>query len=162
MLYFIVGKKRGEPELEVAWHVGDGLPRITRVDEIYADGHELQYLQRLGFAITAQSNVSFYGDRANDCLRAMREDKKKAHRPTGKPEWVRNAPINVWELSLPEQMVYTAAYGSEFQYGHGRRGGVVELARNALFTFWRHHGNPKFSFPQDDKSFTFADDDWGN
>lgn len=159
MLYFIYGRDNQE----ITWHVGGGLPRITEVNAIYADGHELEYIQRLGFRLDADEPGYLRGARANACLRAMRAAQDKPHRPTGdKPEWVRNTPINVWELSLPEQLVYTSAYGSEFQYGHGRRGGVVELARNALYSFWRQHGNPKFSFPQDDKSFTFADDDWGN
>lgn len=70
MLYFIVGK--GANEQEFPWHVGGNIPRLGKVDKIYADGHELQHLQRLGFAIESEIDVTIVGDRANSALRALR------------------------------------------------------------------------------------------
>ncbi len=70
MLYFMVGREPNEQEFP--WHVGGNIPRLGKVDKIYADGHELQHLQRLGFAIGNNVSVTFHGDRANSVLRAMR------------------------------------------------------------------------------------------
>lgn len=70
MLYFVVGKEPNEQEFP--WHVGGNIPRLGKVDKIYADGHELQYLQRLGFAIESEIDVTIVGDRANSALRALR------------------------------------------------------------------------------------------
>jgi hypothetical protein len=70
MLYFIVGKEPNEQEFP--WHVGGNIPRLGKVDKIYADGHELQHLQRLGFAIESEIDVTIVGDRANSALRALR------------------------------------------------------------------------------------------
>lgn len=70
MLYFIVGKEPNEQEFP--WHVGGNIPRLGKVDSIYADGHELEHLQRLGFALNAYGNVKLFGHRANSALRAMR------------------------------------------------------------------------------------------
>jgi hypothetical protein len=71
MLYFIVGKEPNEQEFP--WHVGGNIPRLGKVDHIYADGHELEHLQRIGFALdNTNGNVRLYGDRANSALRALR------------------------------------------------------------------------------------------
>ena len=70
MLYFIVGK--GANEQEFPWHVGGNIPRLGKVDKIYADGDELVHLQRLGFAIESEIDVTIVGDRANSALRALR------------------------------------------------------------------------------------------
>lgn len=71
MLYFIVGK--GANEQEFPWHVGGNIPRLGKVDKIYADGHELQHLQRLGFAIERTTGgAQLFGDCANSALRALR------------------------------------------------------------------------------------------
>ena len=76
-----------------------------------------------------------------------------------KPEWEYNTPVKFWELSLPEQLIYTAAYGAEFQYGLNKNDRVVQVAKNALYSFWRRHGNPRFTLLS--PLATFADDDWG-
>lgn len=70
MLYFVVGKEPNEQEF--SWHVGANIPRLGKVDKIYADGHELLHLQRLGFAIESEVDVQLIGDRANSALRALR------------------------------------------------------------------------------------------
>lgn len=70
MLYFIVGKDPNEQEFP--WHVGGAIPRLGKVNKIYADGHELEHLQRLGFGLSSTSNVELFGDRANSALRALR------------------------------------------------------------------------------------------
>ena len=71
MLYFVVGREPNEQEFP--WHVGGNIPRLGKVDKIYADGHELEHLQLLGFALdNTNGNVSLFGDRANSALRAMR------------------------------------------------------------------------------------------
>lgn len=82
MLYFVTGKEPNQQEY--AWHVGEGIPRIASVDHIYADGHELEHLQSLGFAVdNVNGNVKLYGDRANAALRALRLNAATTHRPTG-------------------------------------------------------------------------------
>lgn len=71
MLYFIVGKEPNEQEFP--WHVGGNIPRLGKVDKIYADGHELEHLQRLGYALdNTNGDVTLHGDRANSVLRALR------------------------------------------------------------------------------------------
>lgn len=168
MLYFITGKKPNQQE--ITWHVGGGLPRITSVEEIYADGHELEYLLKLGFGDRRDhlGSLRLTGDGAVQCLRVMRADKEKTHRPTevemiGEahlPEWHHNKLIKFWDLSLPEQQVYAAAYGAKFSSSHNKDDYCLPIARNALYSFWRRHGNPRNKFPAD-KAFRFADDDWG-
>jgi hypothetical protein len=80
MLYFVIGTEPNQQEF--SWHVGEGIPRISKVEHIYADGHELEYLQRLGFGVdNTNGNVKLYGDRAMSALRAMRLD-AATHRPT--------------------------------------------------------------------------------
>ena len=81
MLYFIVGNEPNEQEFP--WHVGGNIPRLGKVDRIYADGHELEHLQRLGFAIESEVDVTFIGDRANSVLRALR---LHAHSKTETPK----------------------------------------------------------------------------
>lgn len=172
MLYFVAKGVRA-----ITWYVGSGLPRLASVESIYADGHELEYLQRLGYGVGHASNVTLHGERANAALRAMRLDaamnlfppKPADPSPNGRemvgeaklPEWHYNKLIKFWDLSTPEQMVYTAAYGSRWQANTDYyTEGALQVARNALYSFWRRHGNPRFKFPAD-KAFRFADDDWG-
>lgn len=71
MLYFVVGTEPNEQEF--SWHVGEGIPRIAKVDQIHADGHELKHLQSLGFAVDNDGGtVKLYNHRAMAALRAMR------------------------------------------------------------------------------------------
>ncbi len=168
MLYFNVGTA------EIPWHVGEGLPRLVKVESIYADGHELKHLQRLGFSVDNDTGtVTLHGERAMKALRAMRLDASTNlspadPSPNGKremvgdaklPEW-KNNKLKFWNLSTPEQMVYTAAYGSEFHFSYNKNNNATDVARNAVYSFWRRHGNPRHKFPAD-KAFRFGDDDWG-
>jgi len=156
MLYFVIGKEPNEQE--ITWHVGGGLPRIARVDKIYADGHELQYLQSLGFASDKTNGyTTFHGEQANQVLRAMRGELEKAPK-SSKPEWVHNTPIEFRKLSLPEQLIYAAAFGAYFAVD--RRSGAHTVGMNALYSFWRKNGHLHHSIPTDE-SFRFGDDDWG-
>lgn len=171
MLYFVLKNKQ-----EFSWHVGSGLPRLsnTELESIYADGHELEYLQRIGYAVDNSTGaVTLSGTRAINALRAMRLDASTNlsppdPSPNGRemvgdaklPEWHFNKLIKFWDLSIPEQSVYTAAYGAKFALSHNNENYCLEVARNALYSFWRNHGNPRNKFPAN-KAFRFADDDWG-
>lgn len=91
----------------------------------------------------------------------MDHDREGLPAPKHKPEWVYDTPINFWELSLPEQLIYSSAYGADFQFSHNKRGSIGMVANNALYSFWRIHGNPRYSFPSN-TSFRFTNDDWGH
>lgn len=157
MLYFYSSDASDSDivQTETLWRVGETTPSLYRVIRLYVNGPELVLLQSLGFARSAKGNVWLDGDRAREAYTALGGRPK-----SNKPEWIYNTPINFWELSTPEQMVYAAAYAAEFKGSHNKAGFAPGVAKNALYSFWRTNGNPRFSFPNDRK-FRFGDDDWG-